>query len=76
MYLWIINLLETMGITNININFCGQPITIYTAQAISGLITLTLLACSILIVVKILLLPSKFFHGLYHKWAKKRGIKK
>ena len=75
MYNWLISLFQLMGIENINLIFSNQNITIYTAECLSGIITITILVSAIFFTVKLLLIPSKFFHGLYHKWAKKRGIK-
>lgn len=75
MYNWLINLFNSMGLENIIFNFSGQTITVYTSECLSGLITLIVLVSAIFMACKLLLIPSKFFHALYHKWAKKRGIK-
>lgn len=75
MYNFILNLLNSMGVNNIDLNFCGQAITIYTNQLIAGLTTIILIGALIYMFVKIVLIPSKIIHKFYHKWAKKRNIK-
>ena len=75
MYYWLIDLFYNLGLDKITFNFCGNYIEIMTAETLSGIITIVVIISVIFAIASVILLPSKIMHQIYHKWAKKRGIK-